>query len=341
MSEQWQLVVGRRMFHKRVVVASGFAMKNFVTSHLVRSLWILCFPLSLTAASAPPASRAAQWKAVEEAIQKGLPKTAITNLEPILVGALREKAWGEATKAIARRIVLEGNIEGNKPEEKITRIETEIARAPKEIVPMLETLRATWYWHYFQQNRWRFMQRTATSAAPGKDFTTWDLPRLFAEIDARFTTALSAADTLKKTPASTFDALLLPGSMPDAWRPTLYDFIAHEALTFYSSGEQAATKPEDVFEVPADSPIFGSVDNFLAWKPATTDAGAPLYKAIRLHQELLRFHEKDTDPGAFQKTVDVNIRGFFVASCAAAKSGSLTSSRRRTRLSRASAAARR
>jgi NAD(P)-dependent dehydrogenase (short-subunit alcohol dehydrogenase family) len=30
-------------------------------------------------------------------------------------------------------------------------------------------------------------------------------------------------------------------------------------------------------------------------------------------------HVVDTDPGAFQKTIDVNIRGFFVACCAAAK----------------------
>ena len=32
--------------------------------------------------------------------------------------------------------------------------------------------------------------------------------------------------------------------MPDSYRPTLYDFIAHEALQFYTSGEQAAAKPE-------------------------------------------------------------------------------------------------
>ena len=166
-------------------------MNAFSRSWVVLSLSLLLPPLPLPAAPASPAARETQWKAVEEAIQKGLPRTAITNLEPIIASALRDKAWGEAAKAIARRIVLEGNIQGNKPEEKITRLEAEIARAPKEIVPLLETLRATWYWHYFQQNRWRFLQRTATSAPPGKDFATWDLPRLFAEIDARFTTALS------------------------------------------------------------------------------------------------------------------------------------------------------
>src|SRR5262245_11761567 len=150
------------------------------------------------------ATRDAQWKQVDEAIQKGLPKTAIEALEPIIQDALKEKAYAEGVKAIGRKIVLEGTIQGNKPEEKITRMEAEIAKAPAEIKPLLETILANWYWHYFQNNRWRFTQRTATSQAPGKDFTTWDLPRLFTEIDKHFQAALAAADVLKKTPVSSY-----------------------------------------------------------------------------------------------------------------------------------------
>src|SRR5438477_5592466 len=117
--------------------------------------------------------RDAQWKKVEDAIKKGLPQTAITNLEPIIAGAMKDKAYAEAVKAIGEKIALEGNIQGNKPEEKIVRLEAEIAKAPKEIGPVLQTLLAHWYWQYYQQNRWRFVRRTATAGEPGKDFTTW------------------------------------------------------------------------------------------------------------------------------------------------------------------------
>ena len=209
--------------------------------------------------------RDAQWKQVQEAIKKGLPKTAITNLEPIIQGALKDKAYAEAVKAIGQKLALEGNIQGNKPEEKITRLEAEIAKAPKEMVPLMDTLLAEWYWHYFQQNRWRFMQRTATAAQPGKDFTTWDLPRLFARIDQQFQKALAAEKTLKATPIGAWDDLLPKGTMPDSYRPTLYDFIAHEALEFYTSGEQAAAKAEDAFKLSADTPALDSSDKFLAW----------------------------------------------------------------------------
>jgi hypothetical protein len=244
------------------------------------------------------ASRQNLWKQVDDAINQGLPKTAIEALDPIIQGALKDKAYGEAVKAIARKIVLEANIQGNKPEEKITRMEAEIARAPQEMSPLLETILANWYWHYFQQNRWRFLQRTATAEAPGKDFTTWDLPRLFREIDRHFAAALASADLLKKTPVTAFDQLLEKGTLPDSYRPTLYDFIAHEALEFYASGEQAAAKPEDAFEISADGPIFDDVPGFLAWKPQTAQTDAPALKAIQLFQALLQFHQNDREPTA-------------------------------------------
>ena len=128
------------------------------------------------------------------------------------------------------------------------------------MVPVMDTLLAHWYWQYFQQNRWRFMQRTATAQQPGKDFTTWDLPRLFAEIDRQFQKALAAEPTLEAEPISAWNDLLQKGTMPDSYRPTLYDFIAQEALDFYTSGEQAAAKPEEAFELSADSPILAAAE---------------------------------------------------------------------------------
>jgi uncharacterized protein YfaS (alpha-2-macroglobulin family) len=253
-------------------------------------------------ASAGP--RDAQWKKVEDAIKQGLPKTAITNLEPIIQGALKDKAYAEATKAIGRRIALEGNIQGNKPEEKITRLQAEIAKAPREMVPVLDTLLAHWYWQYFGQNRWRFMQRTATAQQPGPDFTSWDLPRLFAEIDKQFQNAL-AADTLKAERIESWGDLLEKGTMPDSYRPTLYDFIAQEALSFYTSGEQGAAKPQDSFELSASSPILDATDAFLAWQPATTDSGSSMLKAIHLYQDLLRFHNGDPAPRPAFADVDL------------------------------------
>lgn len=263
-----------------------------------RSLAILWPALVLATVTMNAAPREDLWKQVDDAIGKGLPRSAITHLETIVTGAIQDRAWGEATKAIARKIVLEGNIEGNKPEEKITRMEAQIAAAPGEIIPLLRTVQAHWFWHYFQQNRWRFLRRTTTSQSPGPDIATWDLARIFAEIDRVFRLALSAPADLQRIPVSQFEDVLAKGTVPDSYRPTLYDFIAQEALKFYTSGEQAGARPEDAFEVQADSPALGPLEEFLAWPPPGSDTNAPAYRAIGLFQDLLRFHQNDPDPAA-------------------------------------------
>jgi uncharacterized protein YfaS (alpha-2-macroglobulin family) len=249
--------------------------------------------------------RDAEWKKVEQAIKQGLPKTAITNLEPIIHAALKEKAYAEATKAVGLRIALEGNIQGNKPEERITRLEAEIVKAPKEMTPVLQTLLAHWYWEYYQQNRWRFLQRTATSQAPGNDFTTWDLPRLFAEIERQFQNALAAENVLKATPVQAWDDLLQKGTLPDRYRPTLYDFIAHEALDFYTSGEQGGARPEDTIDFLANQPVYGSVplfgtgEEFAGAKIERRNNAAPIERALFLFRDLINFHRGDKDPSAY------------------------------------------
>jgi uncharacterized protein YfaS (alpha-2-macroglobulin family) len=256
----------------------------------------LVFAVTLqTAAVAGP--RDAQWKAVQDAVSQGLPQTAITNLEPIIAAAMKDKAYAEATKAIGQKIALEGNLQGNRTEERVVRLEAEIAKAPAEMKPVLQTLLAHWYWSYFQQNRWRFLQRTQTSEPPGKDFTTWDLARLFAEIDKHFQDALAADKLLQATPIAAWDGLLEQGTMPDTYRPTLYDFLAQEALQFYTSGEQAGAKAEGEFELLADSLVLDDVDQFLQWK--LTNPVTPQERAILLYQHLLIFHQADHDPSAF------------------------------------------
>ena len=206
----------------------------------VQVLGLLLAVILQTSALAGP--RDAQWQAVQDAVNKGLPQTAITNLEPIIAAAMKEKAYAEATKAIGQKIALEGNIQGNQAEERVVRLEAEIAQAPVEMKPVLQTLLAHWYWSYYQRNRWRFMQRTQTAEAPGKDFTTWDLPRLFAEIDKNFQAALAADKNLKATPIAAWDGLLEKGTMPDSYRPTLYDFLAHERCNFTPAANRPAQR---------------------------------------------------------------------------------------------------
>ncbi|HEY9155131.1 MAG TPA: alpha-2-macroglobulin family protein, partial [Opitutaceae bacterium] len=258
----------------------------------LRALWagIALVFLSISAMAQPSKM---DWKEVDNAVAKGLPKTAIEKLEPMIPAAIAEKKYAFAIRALVRKIDLEGEIQGNGAEEKITRLEAELPRMPSEMHPLLQTVVADWYWQYFQENRWKFAQRTQQSGAvSGGDIRTWDLTRILSEIDLRFTAALSAQETLKKIPIGEYSDLLEAGTAPDDYRPTLYDFIAHEALSFYQAGEQAGVKAESEFEIEARGPIFDDVANFTVWKPESSSANAAL-KAIRLYQQLMVFHAND------------------------------------------------
>jgi uncharacterized protein YfaS (alpha-2-macroglobulin family) len=272
-----------------------------MSQRIRRYRWYALAALTLALGAAP---RTEPWKEVAEAVQKGLPKTAIEKLAPIIAQAVADRQWDVAIRGIGQRIALEGQIQGNKPEERIIRMEAEIAKAPAEMKPLMQAILANWYWSYFQQNRWRFMQRTEIEGDSGPDLTTWSLPRILSEIDSRFSTALTADAQLKATPVAAYDQLLEKGTAPDAYRPTLFDFIAHDALAFYCAGEQAGSTAEDAFELTADSPIFSDADVFLDWKPPARDTSSRTLRAVRLYQQLLAFHHKDPDKTAF---LDANL----------------------------------
>ncbi|MHB9062646.1 MAG: hypothetical protein ACYC4B_02585, partial [Pirellulaceae bacterium] len=263
--------------------------------------FLVCGTLSVLGflAAALEESPKTEWQKVYDAIGKQLPQTAIQELEPLIKATLEAKNYPEAVKAIALKISLEGTIEGNKPEERITRLEAVLEQElPDEMKPTLEVILAHWYWQYFQQNRWRFMQRTATDQPPGEDINSWDLSRILAEIDEHFTLALQHEDLLRKTPVEKFDELLVKGTMPDATRPTMYDFAVHEALTFYTAGEQAGAMVQNAFVLQADSPIFAPTAEFLAWNIESPDTQSPTIKAVRLFQSLEAFHKDDSEPTA-------------------------------------------
>ena len=152
--------------------------------------------------AAPEEPQKPEWKKVNDAIGKQLPQTAIQELEPLIKAALEAKNYAEAVKAIALKISLEGTIQGIKPEERITRLEAVLKDLPDEMKPTHGgRSSAHWYWDFFQQNRWRFMQRTATNQPPGDDINSWDLKRILAEIDKHFTVALQNEEALRRPPS--------------------------------------------------------------------------------------------------------------------------------------------
>ncbi|MBX3423087.1 MAG: alpha-2-macroglobulin [Pirellulaceae bacterium] len=250
------------------------------------------------------------WNAVLEALAQGQPKTAIERLAPI---AARAQATGDVAEKIvvlATRVNLESTTNESAPDTRLKRLRAEIDSAEAAMRPMLELIQATWMWEFFQENRGRFAGRTGVAdshspqaddadaaAVPGPDddLTTWDLPRILKAVDGQFARALREAEQLKQTPVEQYKLLLTKGSVPAKYRPSMYDAVVHHALEFYSAAEQAGSRSIHAFDLLVDSPVFAPLEEFLAWQPEAVDRRAPLLVAVKLHQELLKFHSADED----------------------------------------------
>ncbi|MBU6310107.1 MAG: hypothetical protein KJS77_10220, partial [Planctomycetes bacterium] len=253
----------------------------------------------------PTGPRTEAWKRVEGALNEGKPKSAAEALAGVEQSAVADKAWAEVARAIATRILTETGDRAPDDPERLVRLAAAISKAPAETRDVLEAIQANWTWGYFQMNRWRFQQRTAggADAADLARIGEWDLPTIVAEIRRRFATAVEQGEELKTFKAGDWSAILTKGTMPDAYRPTVWDVVIRDAIEFASSGERGLTAPEDAFELSATSPALGTADEFRAWKPdadqAVTDADSPIVQAAALYRSLLDVHAGDADRTAF------------------------------------------
>ena len=239
------------------------------------------------------------WTEVEQARKDRLPKTEMELLQRIYDLAVAEDAMPDAARALFQKIATEAAINQPAAPFAIKKLQAEIEQVPDGLKPITDAVLADWMYTYFQNNRWQFQQRTQTATDVGTDFQTWDLRRILSAVDQSLTDALSQEDQLKKIPITDYAILTQGGdSQADLRRPTVYDFIVNRALSFYSLDEQII-EGVDAFYVTAESPIFSSDTEFLAWKPVTNDDDSFALKTIRLYQQLLSFHQDDEDQTAY------------------------------------------
>jgi len=255
----------------------------------------------------PSAGRAAAWRAVDQALAEQRPLSALGALEGIEKEAIAAGAWDEVARAIATRASAEAAGRAPDDPERLVRLARSIDTAPAPTRGSLEAIAANWMVGYFQANRWRFHERTSGGAEGGVEtIAEWDLPKIVAAIRGRFAAALGAPGSaarraLQGQRVADWSALLPPATMPDAYRPTLFDVVAHDALSFHTLGERGLVEPEDAFTLEADGPVLDGVAEFRAWRPeeTATDADAPALAAALLFRELLDFHADDADRTAF------------------------------------------
>ncbi|MCE3279083.1 MAG: hypothetical protein K0S44_1274 [Bacteroidetes bacterium] len=245
-----------------------------------------------------------EWKKVDSLTNKGLTKSALEVVTGIYNKAKSENNSAQFVKAILHRMKFEQQMEEYSLEKALLRLNEEIAESKFPVKPILHSILAETYWKYYQNNRWKFYNRSTTVNLNNSDITTWDLKTILDQVIKNYQYSLLNSDSSKLTPLKNFDDILLKYDSSRKFRPSLYDFLAHRAVDFFMNEEPDITQPAYKFELNSES-YFWNYKDFARLKIESKDTLSLKYYAIKTLQELVAFHAGDKDPKAL---IDVDLK---------------------------------
>ena len=245
------------------------------------------------------------WKRADSCEQKGLTESALKVVEVIYAKAKIENNASQFAKAILHRMKFESQKEEFSLEKSIFKLQDEAKEAKYPIKPVLQSILADAFNQYFQNNRWKFYERTTIVNFKNDDIETWDLKAINYAIISNYKASLENVDSLKRTKIDLYDEILTKGTTDcRQWRPTLYDFLAHRALAYFMSSETDVSRPANRFTINSEEFSKPYTDFLNATITNPSDSLETKYYALKLMQDLTQFHKNDENPNAL---IDVEL----------------------------------
>ncbi|MBF0364931.1 MAG: hypothetical protein HQK50_05130 [Oligoflexia bacterium] len=207
-------------------------------------LLTLSYSCSLSFAKSTATTTDDLLKQIESAEESKLPKRALELAQKLELAAKAEDKKGLYVRAIAKRILNQCHILGKMPKDKIRILQAEIAKVDMESLPLVKLILAKWFWHYYEQNRFKFAERTQVQAGSSDDkdddFTTWDLNKIQREIHHLYQEVLKDKSALKKIKISDYEGVIEGGNIFNTKTTTLYEFALLEMIQFFKASDQPA-----------------------------------------------------------------------------------------------------
>ncbi|QWX82961.1 alpha-2-macroglobulin [Cellulophaga sp. HaHaR_3_176] len=250
------------------------------------------------------------WAQVQKLENESLTKSALKIVSSIADKAKKENNSPQIVKALLYSSKYALTLEENAQLKIIEDFKAEISKAEFPTKNVLDSYLANLYWKFFQQHSYQFYNRTKTEEKVDEtDFRTWDLTTIFNEISIHFNASLENTTELQKVKISDFDVILNQYTNSEKHRPTLFDVLAHTALSFYKTNENSITRPADKFEINNTEMLCEGYE-FTKQNIDTTDKTSLQSKALEIYKELLKFHANDVDIEAYT-VIDIERLNFI------------------------------
>jgi len=259
----------------------------------------------------PSPSWQKEWKQVDSLADQGLPKSAMEIVEKIYRSSKSGKDIPQFIKAVIYKIRLNSFFREDFLVGTIRDLDDEVKTAAGPSKQILQSISAEVYSKYYENNRYRFSDRTRLADVKPDSLATWDQNTLMKVIYNNYLASLQDDKLLKSIPITDFKAIIeIPGSgftgqtspgkdleKAVIFRPTLYDFLANRALDFFISTDGPVIKPAPGFKMN-NALYFSPTDEFIKLSFPASDTMSQVLQAIKIYQDLALFHQNDKNPTA-------------------------------------------
>ncbi len=273
---------------------------------LVKILTIfLMISVASSAFSQKPTDYDKTWKEIESLKKQGLPQSAIKLVDKIYQQAGSESNQPQVIKALIYKISLQGDYEEDHQQKAIDLLTTSIKTAATPEKEILHSILGELIKNYYDQNRWKILQRTAVYGDPSDDMETWDATQFEHAIYQHYQLSLNNKTQLESIPLDDYTAILTDPDKEqlNLW-PTLYDLLANRALEYFS--ESSGDFGQGVEnQMTSENPYFTKAIAFVNLPIDSVSIGKNHARVLRLFQQLLSIHLNSNNTEAF---VDLDLR---------------------------------
>jgi len=245
-----------------------------------------------------------KWKQIEKQEQDGLLKSTLPAVDEIYRQAKNDKNVQQVIRAMLyqSKIAIVTSDEGNIEPEVIAKFKNEIAEAKPAEKAFLQSMLAEMFYQYYQQNQWEIGERTNTEAA-SDDMRYWTENTFRKNISELYLASIKNKEILQKEDLKSWESLLTPQENNRSLRPTLYDLLAHRAISYFSGYNNYDYYAMDYAIEAADYAVEAAItatedvaDTAQSYEENEKDS----YKTqiIQILKDLIVFHQQKNNPEA-------------------------------------------
>lgn len=246
------------------------------------------------------------WIKIDSLEGLGRPRSALITVEKVYQQAKKEGNADQIIKALIYQLKFTHAFDENAYSKRIQFLEDEIREYKSPVKPVLHSMLGEMYWKYYQNNRWRYYNRSATIEFDDDDLNTWELEKILRTACKHYLKSIDDIDNLNSIYLDDyFQAILDPNLYKAINKPGLYDFLCDRALAYFKSTETTIVNPADVININSKK-YFVTGRDFINLSLELTDSSDQQFWVIKTYQNLVKTNQKNPESQAYYNVEYLN-----------------------------------